>query len=132
GRMASRYGYTHIRNKISKRFFHYTTQIPQAEEGFCSFVMIDGDIAAFMYGYDNRRIMSVEIPRLAINDKFRFYSPGLLLVNETVKILMEKGYRSLNLCRGTEKYKFDMGGSEYMTESAVIDLMPLKAQRNAL
>ena len=126
-RQASRYGYASIRNKIGKRFFHYASQIPKVEEGFCSFITIDGEVAAFMYGYDNRRIMSAEIPRLAINDKFRFYSPGLLLVNETVKALMDKGYRYLDLTNGNEKYKFDMGGIEYTTESAIIDLTSLRA-----
>ncbi|MBQ3447248.1 MAG: GNAT family N-acetyltransferase [Synergistaceae bacterium] len=125
-RQVSRYGFTSLRTRIGKRFFRYSAQIPEAEEGFCAFITVDDEVAAFMYGYDNRRIMSVEVPKLAINDKFKFYSPGLLLVNETVKILMEKGYRYLDLTHGDEKYKFDMGGIEYPTESAVIDLTPLR------
>ena len=53
----------------------------------------------------------IVIPRLAIDDQFRFYSPGYLLICETMKYLLENNssIKNIDLCRGTEKYKTDLG-----------------------
>ena len=52
----------------------------------------------------------VIIPRLVLNDKFARYSAGMLMINETVKKLIEKGITCLDLAIGNENYKFVMGG----------------------
>lgn len=99
------------------------SQIVTSEEGFVAIVKIDGQVAAFMEGYNNVRMESLEVPRLAINDEYYFYSPGVLLVNETMKwIYGQDDVSILDLCRGTEKYKTDMGGIVYSTLNYVLDL----------
>jgi len=49
--------------------------------------------------------------RLAIDKEYGKYSPGLILVNELIKKMMEDTrYTCLNLGQGDETYKYDMGG----------------------
>lgn len=69
---------------------------------------IDGEVAAFMHAYvhDNHVLM----PKLAIDTCFARYSPGILLIQESVKLLMERGIVDLDMCRGDERYKIEVGG----------------------
>lgn len=71
----------------------------------------------------NFRQGSILVPRLAINEKYKRYSPGLILCNEIIKECYRSGkIRCLNLLRGTEKYKYDLGGKTYITKNLKIDL----------
>lgn len=66
------------------------------------------------------------VPRLSINDEFGFYSPGMLLLNETVKhFIAETDVRHLDLSQGEEPYKYKMGGEAHRTHSFTIDLREL-------
>lgn len=48
---------------------------------------------------------------LAIDMEYSFYSPGYVLLCETMKyVIPNTSIRNIDLCRGTEKYKTDMGG----------------------
>ena len=68
---------------------------------------------AFMAAFTERDHKTLVIPRLAISDKFNQFSPGILLLNESIKYLLDKtDYRIIDLIHGNEKYKFDMGGTE--------------------
>ena len=112
--------YDHYRG-LKHRFVlatcNYTTLSVPGETGFVSAVLIDGKVGAFMEGYLNDRKGALEVPRLAIDDGFGWYSPGLVLVNETAKFLYANTHlRRIDLCRGTEKYKIDMGGEVYVTK----------------
>lgn len=70
---------------------------------------INGKLAAFLSGlYDTERLI---VPRLSINDEFRRYSPGMILVNETIKYFDSSSQlRVLDLSMGEEPYKFQLGG----------------------
>ena len=50
------------------------------------------------------------VPRLCINNQFSRYSPGIVLLNEVVKVLIDEGVRYFDLMRGDEPYKTAMGG----------------------
>ena len=77
-----------------------------------------------MMGLTDKNNKSIIIPRIAIDDAFSFYSPGLCLINETIKHLIENTeYANLDLCDGDEKYKFDMGGTEYLTYKLNISIL---------
>lgn len=55
------------------------------------------------------------VPRLAINPKFSRYSPGIILINETMKLCeSEFGYTEFDLSKGIEQYKIAMGGEKYL------------------
>ena len=88
-----------------------------------SVLYIDNEIAAFMLGFQDRAHDSVVLPKLAIADGFDFYSPGLILINETAKKFIEtRRCANIDLCEGDEKYKKVMGGEEYLTYKLKIEI----------
>lgn len=94
-----------------------TVSLKKIDIGFSSLLFIDGQLSAFMSGFKDQNNTTLIIPRLSINNDFLFYSPGLMLVNETIKYLYNQStIRELDLSQGTEKYKFDMGGESHITK----------------
>jgi len=85
-------------------------------------VLWNGDrVMAFMNGLTTRDGTSVSVPRLAIDAAYSFYSPGYVLITDAIRhIAADPTMRELDLSRGDEKYKFDMGGQVYTTSD--IDL----------
>lgn len=102
---------------IALRYFNYTTLSSRSPVGFFAELVIGSEVCAFMEGYVNQDSRTIELPRLAINDKYNWYSPGLLLVNEVAREIFQIGGGRIDLCRGTEKYKIDMGGEIYETRT---------------
>ena len=85
------------------------------------FVLWDGDrVMAYMSGFLSEDRSTYSVPRIAINADYAFYSPGCILVAETVRRLCGSGVRTLDLTRGDEPYKFKMGGEAYYTHDLVI------------
>lgn len=122
-RQATRYDHGDIIFRLFKRKADFLHGVISSPYGFMADITLDGQIAAFMHGYSNQRRNSIEIPRLALNPEFSFYSPGILLVVETLKYLYQTSDRpSLDLCRGTEQYKLSLGGELYTTNSFTIKL----------
>lgn len=70
---------------------------------------IDGQLAAFLSGMtDGVRLV---VPRLSINDEYRRYSPGAMLISEAIKMLASQStIRVLDLSKGEEPYKYQLGG----------------------
>lgn len=102
--------------RLRNRFYDYATKSIPLKYGFLSVLYINNEISAFMMGYQDDKHNSVILPKLAIVDKFNFYSPGVILINETAKQLIEKNsFLNIDLCEGDEKYKFSMGGEKYLT-----------------
>lgn len=70
---------------------------------------INGAPAAYMDALRDKD--TLRIPRLAIDASYGAYSPGILLLNESIKVLIEQGQvRILDLTHGDEAYKRAMGG----------------------
>ena len=87
---------------------------------FHSIVYIDKKIAGFCAGFSYRE-EKIIIPFLAIESAFSRYSPGMILVTETIKYLIEHHhYQYLDLSRGNEKYKYDCGGKDHFNYNYVI------------
>ncbi len=79
------------------------------------------NVAAFMGGLTSQGEENYIVPRLSINSKYRFYSPGMLLVNETARYMINKtSIRNLDLSLETETYKSKMGGVKYLIKRFVI------------
>ena len=75
-----------------------------------------GRLVAFMSGFLTADGSCLTIPRLAIDGEYRFYSPGYILLDQALRLLEKEGsVTELDMSRGDEKYKFDMGGSPYIT-----------------
>lgn len=103
--------------ELEMRHMNRTVLSVRSPVGFLSALYVDQSIAGFMCGYVNIGKKRLEVPRLAINEVYRWYSPGLVLINETVKLLSSSTDEivAIDLCRGEEKYKYDMGGKSYLT-----------------
>lgn len=69
---------------------------------------MDGKTAAYFFGFEREK--KIEINRVVINDEFKFYSPGMLLLNEYIKKGISENLKEVDLTVGDEKYKFDLGG----------------------
>lgn len=68
---------------------------------------IEGRPAAFavFYLHDGRAV----VPKLAIDNTFKKYSPGLVMLDELVKWCFDNGVQDFDLSRGYESYKPRMG-----------------------
>lgn len=88
------------------------------DNSFTSVVFLNSNPVAYMSGIISND--EVIVPRLAINDKYARYSVGIILVNETVKHLINLKINTLNLAVGTEKYKTQMGGGCFYNLKTII------------
>lgn len=89
---------------------------------YYSIIYIDKAIAGFCAGFTSRN-GKIILPFLSINSNFSRYSPGGILITETIKFLMEHhDYKYFDLSRGDEKYKYTYGGIEHYNFSYEINL----------
>ncbi len=73
-----------------------------------------GKPAAFLSGLFSED--SLIVPRLSIDKEYQRYSPGMLLVVETIKHLQANTkIRTLALSQGDEKYKYQLGAVEHLS-----------------
>lgn len=101
-----------------KKLKHDTHSLYTLSNSFHAAIFIQGELACFMSGFSDHKGTRIVIPRLAINDTYKFYSPGYILICETMKWLAShSSIREIDLSRGTEKYKTDLGGEVYHTNS---------------
>lgn len=68
---------------------------------------------AYMAGLCSSRQSCYYIPRLCINNNYKEYSPGILLLTETIKLQIKDNIRYVDLMRGDEPYKTAMGGTPH-------------------
>lgn len=105
-----KFKYNHIK--------HDTLSLFSLDNAFHAILYIDGKAAGFFSGITDRGHSTVVVPRLAIDIDYKFYSPGYILLCETLKRLAAGGaIKELDLSRGDEKYKLDIGGVKYYTHS---------------
>ena len=110
-----------ILNRLMIKTINFQTQMMFEQKGIFFVLIVDGEVSAFMFGYQCED--RLEIPKLAINSSYNFYSPGMVLINKTIEYLSnETIIRYLDLCRGNEKYKFRMGGEVHKTFNYEIKL----------
>lgn len=69
---------------------------------------IDRQPAAFMVIYADKQHLLM--PRLAIDMAYSRYSPGILIILESVKLWQKESIADFDMCRGDERYKTDVGG----------------------
>ena len=120
-RHAIRYGISDswLRRFYLKHFNYSTKALQNSPEARHAILTINGELAAFMMGYErNGRWI---IPRLSVDDKWKFYSPGILLIDKVTEWLQtNRSNPELDLALGNEPYKYQMGATTVKT--AVIKL----------
>jgi len=84
----------------------------RAPNAITLYLTIDQTPAAFMSGlWCQDRLI---IPRLSINESFKRYSPGMVLICESIKYLMTNTpIKILDLSQGEEPYKYKLGGKTH-------------------
>lgn len=121
-RQKDKYG-KDLLNQFMIKTINYSTLMMKKNKGCLMVLEIEGKVAAFMFGYINQEKNSYEVPKLAVNDDYAFYSPGMVLINRTLEYFENKTtIRALDLCRGTEDYKLKMGGEIYKTYNYLLNL----------
>lgn len=112
-------------NRYSKKFnftskyqykyiHHYSVTLNSLDNSRYYILFINGSVAAFMGCFINHAKNCLIVPRLAINDHFRRYSPGMILLNEAIKHSYDHtNIKEIYLSRGVDKYKLNMGGVIY-------------------
>ncbi len=94
-------------NRFTNPYHHIMMKHP---ERMIFILEANGIPLAYMAGLYNEKQQSYYVPRLCINDLYGRYSPGVVLVNETVKYLIAHKACVLDLMLGDEPYKVAMGG----------------------
>jgi hypothetical protein len=111
-----------------KKFWFYTKHdshsIPELPNSrIC--VLWNGDegdeMISFLCGFLTHDKKIYSLPRLAINEKYNYYTPGCILMAEVLKYLKEGGETEhLDMSRGDEQYKFKMGAIGYSAHDIVL------------
>jgi hypothetical protein len=123
-RMSTKYKRRKTRSWLSRqlmrrryyRIKHDTRSLHSLPNGFHAVLWSGKRIMAFMSGLTSHDASLVSVPRLAIDSFYGFYSPGYVLIAETIRYFSaHPTLRVLDLSRGEEKYKLDMGGQVYST-----------------
>lgn len=74
---------------------------------------LKGEPVAYMSGMYNEQHDTYYVPRLSCSNQYLKYDAGILMLNESIKILLAEGVRTVDLTRGNEPYKYAMGGVEH-------------------
>lgn len=116
-RRKSRYRATSALHEWFIRHYHFNTiALSRLSNAYYAILRINGKVAAFLAGYTNTSGKYILVPRLAINNEYQRYSPGVVLISETMKVLKTKIHvDELDLSKGNDKYKLTMGGGIYYT-----------------
>lgn len=117
---------TRLKKWIERQKNAYT-HILNSVEGWRIFVLFhDETPISYMAGLYSERQKCYYVPRLCINIDYSQYSPGIVLIIETIQILIGQGVRSLDLMNGGEPYKIAMGGrvhNNYVLRCLVSELL---------
>jgi CelD/BcsL family acetyltransferase involved in cellulose biosynthesis len=128
-RMFTHYKQNKIRSLFGRLYWHFnyfyikhdTLSLHHLANGFHAVLMEGERPMAFLSGMMTHDGHTITVPRLAIDDNYRFYSPGYVLLAETLNYLgTNTGVHELDLSRGEEKYKFDLGGIPYKTTDIIL------------
>lgn len=110
-------------SRVRNPYHHILMKHPQRR---IYVLQVDDIPLAYMAGlYDEKKKIYL-VPRLCINDVYCKYSPGIILINETIKCIISQGVKIIDLMQGDEPYKFAMGGNvhyNYQLQIAISTLM---------
>lgn len=109
-------------HEIKNRYFSALTWAAERLDSHYTFaIYLNGQMGGFTTGFETN-FNEIIFPRLAIDSEFSAYSPGKLLINEMVRWCQENHQVSaLDLSRGTERYKFEMGGHKHLNYGFVME-----------
>lgn len=115
----------YIHYRTFKKLWFYTKHdsysIKELENSRIYVLWNKDDMIAFCTGFLTHDKKICSYPRLAINEKYNYYTPGCVLLAEVLQHYMKEGVTEhLDLSRGDEQYKFKMGANLYHTHDIVL------------
>lgn len=103
---------------LRKRYENPMNYVIRHTDDKAWFVLFFGDepvaYMAGLYTYDHESFI---VPKLSVSEKYLSYSPGIVMLNESIKLLLNEGVCVCDLATGDEPYKYAMGGVEHYTYS---------------
>ena len=112
--------YRFIYDWKNRHLKHDTKSLRKLPNNLHAVLMHKGKVMAFCLCMMDHHGECLANPRLAINDEYTFYSPGYVLLTELMRYLeKETQCRLLDLSRGCEQYKMNLGGKVYRTFQVV-------------
>lgn len=104
------------------KYFDFSTDcLKNPVSNLHAILYLNGKVSAFMSGLIEKDDTSVIVPRLSIDDSYARYSPGLLLISETLRYLATNtNVSTLDLSKGAEGYKLSAGGTIYSTYTIIL------------
>lgn len=115
--------YIHYRTYKKLWFYtkHDSHSIPELANARTYVLWNGDDMIAFACGFLTHDQSICSYPRLAINEKYNYYTPGCVMLAEILQLYMQRGVtKHLDLSRGDEAYKFKMGAVAYCTHDIVL------------
>ena len=115
--------YVHYRTFKKLWFYtkHDSYSIKELENSRIYVLWNKDDMIAFCTGFLTHDKKICSYPRLAINEKYNYYTPGCVLLAEVLQYYMKEGVTEhLDLSRGDEQYKFKMGANLYHTHDIIL------------
>ncbi len=105
-------------NRINIRYLHPVIMaIQQLSEHYTFCIYLNDKPAAFMTGFKSN-YQEIVFPWVAMDSAQAALVPGKLMINESVRWCLENREReqiaALDLSRGPERYKFEMGGTQHL------------------
>ena len=84
-------------------------------DNYVHFILcIDDKAVAFCNGALSQDKRTLVLIRLAIDSDYSKYSPGILLLNESIKKVFEFNIADrIDLIQGDQRYKYEMGGETH-------------------
>lgn len=106
---------------LKYRYFSAMTNALQSMKGHYTFALyFNQQLVAFMSGLVSN-FSAIIFPRLAIDSAFSKYAPGKVLISESIKwCIKNSSITDLDLSRGNEKYKYEMGGGHCILTMGLI------------
>ncbi len=110
--------YEHNEGKIYKLFLKKldicSAALKRMENVVHFILYIDNEVAAFCNGFISDNNSTITLPRLSINIEYEKFSPGILLLNESIKKICELGIaKKIDLIHGDERYKRELGAKPH-------------------
>jgi len=115
----------YIHYRTFKKLWFYTKHdshsIPALDNSLICVLWNGDEMISFLCGFLTHDKKVYSLPRLAINEKYNYYTPGCVLMAEVLKYLMAGGVTGhLDMSRGDEQYKFKMGAVAYSAHDLIL------------
>ena len=115
----------YIHYRTLKRLWFYTkhdsSSIPELPNSRICVLWNGEEMISFLCGFLTHDKKIYSLPRLAINEKYNYYTPGCVLMSEVLKYLKAGGVTEhLDMSRGDEQYKFKMGAIAYSAHDIIL------------